>query len=149
MKRYFYLILIYACLITLAGCTAKQNGKSVFYVSKSGDDSWSGKLSEPNSSKTDGPFATFEKARNAIRTFKLTEPLPEGGITVYIRSGVYEITKTLKLTTDDSGTESSPVVWSAYPEEKVIFSGGKILSGFEAVTDPDVLVRIPKTISDK
>ncbi|MFZ4564809.1 MAG: hypothetical protein ACOYNU_15635 [Bacteroidales bacterium] len=39
--------------------------KADFYVSLQGDDRWSGSLSEPNSSKTDGPFLTIERAQKA------------------------------------------------------------------------------------
>jgi hypothetical protein len=34
-----------------------------FYVSLSGNDKWSGKISEPNETKTDGPFVTIDGAR--------------------------------------------------------------------------------------
>ena len=38
-----------------------------FYVSLTGNDSWSGKLTEPNDAKTDGPFATGLCAGNEVR----------------------------------------------------------------------------------
>ena len=44
--------------------------KADFYISPSGNDSWSGKLAEPNPTKTDGPFATIGKAQNAVRELK-------------------------------------------------------------------------------
>jgi len=37
------------------------------FVATNGNDAWSGKLSEPNADNTDGPFATLERARDAIR----------------------------------------------------------------------------------
>jgi hypothetical protein len=36
------------------------------YVSLKGNDSWSGKLSEPNDDKNDGPFQTLERSRDGI-----------------------------------------------------------------------------------
>jgi hypothetical protein len=49
---------------TLAGT------KADFYVSPSGSDSWTGTLSEPNVSKTDGPFATISRAKIAVSKLK-------------------------------------------------------------------------------
>ena len=44
----------------------------------------------PNAEKTDGPFATLERARDEIRKLKQAGGLPEGGVTVGSRGGVYE-----------------------------------------------------------
>lgn len=41
--------------------------RTIFYVSPDGDDAWSGSSPEPNSQRTDGPFASLEKARDAAR----------------------------------------------------------------------------------
>jgi len=41
-----------------------------FYVSPDGNDSWSGTIAEPNADKTDGPFATIERAKQAVRELK-------------------------------------------------------------------------------
>ena len=47
------------------------NGKKAdFYVSPTGNDKWSGTLEEPNSNMIDGPFATIERARLAVRKLK-------------------------------------------------------------------------------
>ncbi|HRR67609.1 MAG TPA: hypothetical protein P5063_08195, partial [Methanomassiliicoccales archaeon] len=39
------------------------------FVSPQGNDRWSGRLAAPNRSRTDGPFATLERARDAVRPF--------------------------------------------------------------------------------
>ena len=39
-----------------------------YHVSPRGNDAWSGRLSDPNA--TDGPFATLERARDAIRALR-------------------------------------------------------------------------------
>jgi len=130
-------------------CKAKQGKGTAFYVSLDGSDAWSGKLAEPNTSKTDGPFATLERARDAIRDIKKSGPLFGGNTTVYIRGGNYSISKTFQLTAEDSGTESSPIIWEAYPGEEVHFIGGKVITDFEPVSDPAVLERIDKGYHDK
>ena len=50
-------------------------GGTVFYVATNGNDAWSGRLPAPNDAKTDGPFATITKARDAIRQLKATAPV--------------------------------------------------------------------------
>ena len=62
------LTFIFAVFIASEGDALSQaKGYLVLYVSPSGNDSWSGRLSAPNSRKTDGPFATLERARDEIR----------------------------------------------------------------------------------
>ena len=149
MKRYFSLILICVCFITLTDCSIKQKSRPVFYVSLNGNDSWSGKLSEPNSKKTDGPFATFERARDAIRELIKAGQLPDGGITVNIRSGNYPFSRTFKLTAEDSGTESSPIIWRSYPDEDVCFIGGMVIKDFKPIDDPAILRRFDSSYHKK
>lgn len=108
------------------------------YVSLDGNDAWSGKLSKPNAGKSDGPFATLERARAAIRSLKASGKLPKGGATVSIHGGAYPLSGTFKLTSEDSGTKTAPIVWRAFGNEKVQLVGGKEITGFSAVTDPAV-----------
>ena len=101
-----------------------------YFVAKTGSDAWSGKLPEANAARTDGPFATLERARAALRALKQAGPLPAGGVAVQVRVGTYEVAAALKLTAEDAGTEAAPVIYCAFPGEKVILTGGKLVSGF-------------------
>ena len=89
------------------------------------------------------PFATLERARDAIRALK-KGGLPRGGVTVWIRGGVHYRDRTFQLGKEDSGTETSPVVYRAYRNERVWLSGGREVeaSHFKPVTDPAVLARV-------
>jgi len=44
--------------------------EAMFHVSPDGSDNWSGKLAEPNGDRTDGPFASIDRARQAARAGK-------------------------------------------------------------------------------
>ena len=44
--------------------------QATFLVATDGNDEWSGKLPEPNAGRTDGPFATLRRARDAVRELK-------------------------------------------------------------------------------
>ncbi|MEA1896364.1 MAG: right-handed parallel beta-helix repeat-containing protein, partial [Bacteroidota bacterium] len=88
------------------------------------------------------------KAQEVIRELIKTGEVPADGVTVYVREGYYSISKTIKLTTEDSGEKNSPITWRSYPGERVVFSGGKTISGFSKIRDAEVLKRIEKTYHD-
>ena len=137
----FCIGLILVILCTLVGAQEASSTPVKFYVSPIGNDSWSGQIAAPNPDKTDGPFQTLERARNQIRMLKKASKLPQGGITVYLRKGIYERKKPFILTAEDSGTKHSPIVYQAYPNEKVRLLGGKQIQDFQPVTAPSVLKR--------
>ena len=99
-----------------------------FYVSSLGSDKWSGKLAEVNSEKSDGPFATLKKARDAVRELKNSK---KGNITVLIRDGLYKVNNTIVFGLRDSGSPQQTITYAAYPNETPIFSSGKVISGFK------------------
>jgi hypothetical protein len=117
--------------------------KADFYVATNGNDAWSGTLSVPNRDRTDGPFASLEKARDAVRG-KRAAGTP-GGMVV-IRGGIYSREDTFSLGKQDSGTSDAPVIYEGCPGEDVRFSGGRVIpaAAFKPVTDPAVLTRIPE-----
>ncbi len=110
----------------------KPLSQEAYYVALYGDDS--------NSGTINAPFATVEKARDVISELSI----PEGGVTVYIRGGAYQITKTIEFKAKNSGTAESPIKYEAYNGEKVEFVGGKTLdtSKIEKVKDETLLSRL-------
>jgi hypothetical protein len=91
--------------------------QTAFYVSAQGKDSWSGRLTAPNADGTDGPFASLERARDAMRTGDTH--------TTYIRGGTYHLDETLSLDSRDSGHS-----FAAYRGETPVLSGGEVVHGF-------------------
>ncbi|HPO13792.1 MAG TPA: right-handed parallel beta-helix repeat-containing protein [Candidatus Hydrogenedentes bacterium] len=119
-----------------------------FYVALNGNDAWSGKLSDPNAEKNDGPFATLERAREAVRMVKQAG-LPVGGVQVLMRGGLYALDKPFELGAEDSGTQEAPIVYGAAPDEEVRLVGGKAVNAFQLVTDPDTLNRLDESARGK
>ena len=108
-----------------------------------GSDSWSGKLPESNRDNTDGPFATLEQAKSAIleiQNFQSTSPQK---IAVIIREGDYLFSESFKLETQKN------VVWQAYPDEKVSFTGARKIADFQPVTEKAILNRLDESCQDK
>ena len=114
-----------------------------FYVAPDGSDT--------NDGTIDAPFATAEKARDAIRELKANGACPDSGVTVYFRGGDYSIDKTFELGEEDSGTQRGPIVYKAYPGEKVSFVGGTVVdtSKFAPVSDAAIKARLPKDVQSK
>jgi hypothetical protein len=113
-----------------------------FHVSETGDDGWSGSLPQPSPDGRDGPFATLERARDAVRAAKAARGAPRRALVVEVSAGTYQLTKPLALTAADSGTESAPVIYRGAKGAEVRLMGGRILSGFAPVTDRQVLDRL-------
>lgn len=125
----------------------KIGGKFDFFVSVLGNDSWSGKLDEPDAAGTDGPFATICQARDAIRLLKQAARL-DGPVNVWIRGGHYDVAEAIEFTPSDS----APVRYCAYPGEIPVISGGKRITGWrkEQVGNMEMWIAdVPEVASGK
>jgi len=129
-----------ALISVLMGLRADGSPQLDFYVSTTGSDK--------NSGTKEKPFATLERARDAVRSLKEAGPLPSGGLTIWVRGGQYVISKTFKLTSQDSGTKEAPVVYRACEGEEIRLTGGRVVSGFKPIDDPAVLSRIQEECRD-
>lgn len=99
---------------------------TAFYVSTAGSDKNDGSLN--------APFASLEKARDAIRQLDV----PKGNVTVYLRGGTYTQNQPLVFGPEDSGT-SSPITWAAYKDEVPVLSGGGLLQPVWEKTSSGIL----------
>ena len=89
-----------------------------YYIAVNGNDSNDGSLARP--------FATIERARNEVRSVKAATGLPEGGITVCLKGGEYNVSS-LVLDSRDSGAQGKPITYCAYGDSPVILNGGATL----------------------
>ena len=130
------------------GSLATHAGTTL-HVATGGNDQWSGGLSTPNARRTDGPFATLTRAQQAIRSLKQAKGMPSGGVEVVIQGGIYQVDRTLEFTQEDSGTVAAPVVYRAPRGQEVRLVGGKVVAGFQLVSDPAVLSRLDESARGK
>lgn len=98
--------------------------------------------SDANAGTKAKPFATLERARDAVCARKTSQSAFREKITVWLRGGDYFRTNSFELTAADSGTPESPIVWRAYKNERVRLLGGRTLTGFAPVSDATVLARL-------
>lgn len=121
-----------------AACAAAFSPSiDAFYVSPGGSDTWSGRLDRPNAAGTDGPFATLERARDAVRRLKASPPGLSRQVVVYLCEGTYFLDRPFELGPEDSGQEGRSVTYAPRPAgrgvDHVVISGGKPITGFREV----------------
>lgn len=119
-----------ALAVACASCTAGVD----FHVADYGSDSNPGTRAKP--------FATLERARDAVRELDVRRHPPDGGVTVWLKGGTYVREATFELTERDSGTKACPVVYRSYEGEQARLVGGREVRRFSAVTDRAVLERL-------
>ena len=106
-----------------------------FHVATTGSDS--------NNGSESAPFGSLLKARDAIRAGRqVGEFGKDEAIVVTIHGGTYQVTETLELSGEDSGTEGAPVIWQAALDAEVRLVGGVPLTDWKRVTDPAILERL-------
>ncbi len=118
------------CNASVSDCAA-QEPTADFFVSTDGSDAWSGTLPEPNGKATDGPFASIERAKDAVRELGANR---EKNVTVLIRGGTYRLKKTVVFGLENSGQGKSMVTYAAYPNETPVFSAGHPIKNWKPVT---------------
>ncbi len=113
------------------------------YVSPSGSDK--------NSGTIDSPLKSLEAAKSKIRVAKKNMGDKFKGANVYIREGIYSLPDGFVLDKEDSGSKDAPITYSAYENESVQFTNGRVLDyrDFSLVTDLDTLNRLPVSSAGK
>lgn len=95
------------------------------YVAEKGSDAWSGRLPDPKGD--DGPFATLQRARDAVRELK--KRASDKDIVVQIRGGHYRLGKTVVFGMEDSSGDSI-ITYEAFPGERPVFSSDVAFGGW-------------------
>jgi len=132
-------ILIIVMLFSLMnfGVFARAEGSEILlnegtniFVSPDGDDN--------NNGAIDAPFKTIKRAQARAAIYK---NMGKKIITIYLRAGKYD---TFSLTGDYSGSETSKIIYSAYPGEEVIISSGLEIEKFDVLEEDNVSWRFPE-----
>lgn len=122
-----------------AATPARSDSRAIpgaeWFVAPDGDDANPGTL--------DRPFATPERARDAVRVWRKSVPWPAGGVAIQLRGGTYRWNKTFRLDAEDSGLPGAPVVYRSYRGEQAILDGGLRITDLRAVESLELLERLP------
>ena len=107
--------------------------------SPDGDDRWSGTLATPLADRSDGPFATLERARDAIRLLN-RGPRTDAGAVVFLRGGTYwriaDAFAWMRNVMAAAADRPVVVLQGHRDERKSRLVGGRVVTNFVPVTDP-------------
>lgn len=104
------------------------------WVAPGGDDA--------NSGAEDAPLATLRGARDQVRQLK--QDGLDAPVVVQFASGVYQFSEPVEFTAEDSGTEAAPITYRAAPGAEVKLTAGVAVDGWQPLSDPAVLQRLPE-----
>lgn len=135
---YFLSFLFLAMSLLLQACSVTPKA---YYISPEGTADAPGTIEKP--------FASLQAAQTAIRQLKAADNFPSGGVQVFLRQGVYALSQSFTLTAADAGTETSPVKWTAFPNEEAILTGGIRLRDFQPLGNAEARQRIDAALHDK
>jgi len=117
--------------------TLSNNYAKVFYVTVDGSNTKNGQ-----------PAMTLANAIAAVRNWRQA-PLSNGAQTnqsrcnspvmVWLQGGTYRLSSPLLFDSKDSGTAACPTIFSGNPNESVVISGGKAITGFSKVNSSDAV----------
>ena len=110
---------VIALLVPSAVSAAPEGKEVVLYVSPSGNDG--------NGGNREHPFATLEKARDAVRSIRSGPGGREKDVTVRLRGGTYILARPFVLGVEDGGTPGHSVTYAAEEGEMPVLSGGMLI----------------------
>ncbi len=116
--------------IAVAMAAGSAEAAVIIHVATDGNDGWSGRLARPNKQRTDGPFATIQRALDEVRKLRAQGPLRQP-VKIVVQGGTYRIEEPIYITPDHSGTERCPVIVEAAPGQQAVVSGGRRIRGFQ------------------
>ena len=109
-----------------------------FHVSPNGNDTNTGTQAKP--------FATLERARDAIRELKQAGPLKEP-VTVRLQAGTYPMAQEVRFGPEDSGTAACPITYTAAEGAAVVLDGGRRITGWKKHDDKLWVAELPEVAS--
>lgn len=120
MKTQLFLLITF--IVTLSAC--KENNE--FYVSPSGKDG--------NPGTKNKPFQSFSRAKEAVAGV-IIAGAENKEIHVFFRGGTYPFDQSVVIKGEEFCKGNNRIVFSAYQDEKPVFSSGIILTGWSKLTD--------------
>ena len=110
-----------------------------FYLSPNGCDG--------NTGTMENPFQSLEKAKEAVRA-QLKET-PGKSVVVNVKGGLYSLETPVVFTSEDSGSEESPVVYKAVDGERPIFTGSRELKDWKPLSNQKKLELLPADVKGR
>lgn len=122
MHEIKHLTILLIVTLYLTGCSSKQN----IYISPDGNDQ--------NNGTKNAPFATLERAKQAIRKNS------DKPVTIYLREGYYALQQSFTLSGHDISGDNHVLI-TAFPGEDIHLMGGRKINGFKPLDNQSETAR--------
>ena len=126
-----------AALAIVCGSVAAADrvgvGQADFWVAPNGSDA------NPGTEKQ--PFATLDRARDAVR--ELHKAKPDRDVLVLLLGGTYRVERPILFAPEDSAPEGGTVTYAACAGHKPVISGGRPITGFQPGADGVWTANVP------
>ena len=116
---------LFAAIVLGRGWALAGEPRADFVVAPNGSDAAVGTVA--------APFATLSRARDGVR--ELRRQRPDRVITVLVRGGTYQLYAPVEFTAEDSGAAAGKTVYAAWPGERPVLSGGRVIKGLKVGAD--------------
>jgi len=134
MRRFVITLLALLLLPSVGRTSESPSAPASFYISTKGADS--------NPGTEIKPFATLQRARDAVR--EMIKAGQNQDILVLIRAGKYYVPNGVIFGPDDSGTEKNKITYAAYPGEVPVIVGGRQIRGWKKYKDNIYTADLPE-----
>jgi hypothetical protein len=128
-----------SAVLALLAVVPISAAEMVVHVAPAGDDAADGSRAKP--------VASLIGARDAVR--RLREAGRTGPVRVVVADGTYRFAEPLVLTPEDGGNAEAPVRYEAAPGAKPVFSGGRVITGFQPAKDGFWVAKVPDVAAGK
>jgi Right handed beta helix region len=142
IRRLVIIVVMILISDTIINCQISDRKTIYLFVAANGNDAWTGNLPNPNSSNTDGPLKTLQKAKDIISGYIDKNDNSIAEVDVEMRKGIYFLNSTLYFDSTDCSKANLNIVYKNYKDEEVILCGGIQLPKFQSVTDEEVLGKL-------
>lgn len=123
--------------------TASESAATIIHVAADGNDAWAGRLERPDLNVGDGPVATIGRAVDLAAQL----PADTSRVEIVIQPGEYSLENSVVIL--GANKPLPPLVIKASAPGQVRISGGRKLTSWQPVTDPNVKARLPEEVRDR
>jgi hypothetical protein len=120
-KNKIGLLIFLVLAVLFSSCNTNS---TAFYVSPDGNDE--------NSGSKSSPFRSLERAKAEVGQL-IGDGMENEEVHVYFREGTYFFEKSVVFSGEEFGAGNNTILFSAFQDEKPVFSGGKIITGWQKV----------------
>jgi len=120
------IVRLVAGLVAACGCCLAVAAD--VHVAAGGDDAADGARGRP--------VQTLRRALDRLRDVREAEPGRQGPFVIEVADGRHELSATVRLGPDDSGTAAAPTVIRAAPGCRPVLSGGRVITGWKVEQGP-------------